>query len=528
MMNPSAPDPLESMRREWSLLVSGLPSDPSSLERLISSLPANQQETLRRQASEIFRSKEVIEQRMSALEAYRAASPQGEDERFRIWQDLLLKVSYFGWVDEIDFQRLEGRMPVRWPAAAPDPGAAGSLAFAEWCRRSWKAEGRVSSVLAFAPTPELAVLLSDSFRAIIAMDSDRDLEMIRFLHAYRTRTATSALLFAAVGATGHEEALKLIPGEFQAMIIGSSAWRKWASLPPSMLQWMLSELTGKICFLAIDADSPPDAGIMESAGWIADERAPGKGPWSVWKVRKIAGLNEHAPFHDVRTHSLSLPGIGSVERTAIQSERMVVVRHFVRFAQVEVKHSHGRLISPPTLNNSYSLAAERKAWGSLQGLHPMIPDLVESSPSDTHLKLGIPQGKAQWMPSAGIVSDGKETAGSLQKLFRLLLERDLLPPGLGAGDFIWTPGGCFLTRIGFSDQTQQEKPISCTEPGDPMNSFLTTLAGWHHPPPLPADPLGGCLHPEVSSFHPAFREMAAQAMASMSMGDFLEESPPRR
>jgi hypothetical protein len=158
----------------------------------------------------------------------------------------------------------------------------------------------------------------------------------------------------------------------------------------------------------------------------------------------------------------------------------------------------------------------------------MIPELAEDSPSNTHLKLRIPKGKAQWMPSAGIVSDGENIAVSLLELFRLLFERDLLPPGLGAGDFIRTPSGYFLTRIGFADQTHMDKEIRCTEPGDPMNAFLSTLAGWHHPPPLPPDPLLGNLHPEVSSFHPSFREIAARAITSMSMGDFLAENPPRR
>lgn len=528
MTNPSVPDPLESMRREWALLVSGLPSDPSSLERLISALPVDQQETLRRQASEIFRSKEVIEQRMTALEAYRDASPQGEDERLRIWQDLLLRVSYFGWVDEIDFQRLEGRMPVRWPAAGPDPGAAGSLSFSEWCRRSWSAGGRVFSVLAFAPSPELAVLLSDSFRAIVAMDSDRGLELIRFLHAYRTRTATSSLFLAAVGATGHEEALKINPGEFQALLIGSSAWGKWASLSPPMLHWMISELTGKICFLAIEAATAPNAGFMESAGWIADESAPRNAPWSVWKVRRIAGLDEHRSFLDVRTHLLTLPGLGTVERTATQSEEMLVIRHFSRFARMEVKHSHGRLITAPAVNNSDSLAAERNSWASLRGLHPMIPELDGKTHGADHLKLRIPRGKVHWLPSAGIVPDSVEISASLLELFRVLFERDLLPPGLGAGDFIRTPEGYFLTRIGFADETQMEKRIRCTEPGDPMNAFLSTLAGWHNPSPIPRDSSGENLHPEISSFHPSFREIAALAMASMSMGDFLAENPPCR
>ena len=137
----------------------------------------------------------------------------------------------------------------------------------------------------------------------------------------------------------------------------------------------------------------------------------------------------------------------------------------------------------------------------------MIPSLAEGT-GDLFFQLHLPCEDTRWMPIGK--KESFTTSDQLTALFVLLQDRELLPPELGAKDFIASNNGAFLSRIGFEGQRSYR---------DPLLRFLETMAAWH----LLEVPAGSLFDPDhplpSSSFPTPFRELAQRALSSMSFRD---------
>lgn len=509
----SEEDPITRLRREWSLLASSLPQDGEALGRFIAEQPAERRTELERMAAEILRSRELIEGRIAVLEASRPTPPVlSQDPSTAAWQNQLARMVMIGWAEGEDFLRLEGMMPDTWPGTLPHPVTSDWLPFSRWILDHWASDRRVGSLLILDPRPEFASELSSGIAVTAVTTSQHDLVLMTFLSRMRPATPTTAHFAAVQGATGHEEALRIREGEFQAFMLGASAWNKWMEAPRIMLEWMLTELSERVFHLAIDSVTPPAEDLMRSSGWIRDPEDPKNNSWSVWKVLNHGKGPASRPYSECRVARIPVFAQGDVERVAILLDGRISVTHFAREATTTLFHSHGRLTAEPVPPAFPSLESERVSWDSVAGLHPMIPNLVSQAPTN-RLTLGLPGGEVRWMPQIRVETTAA-IARSIAVLIDLLAGRGVLPRGLNVTDFAMTPGGIFLTRIGFSGSVEE---------GDPLSVYLQILAGWNLQKapvtPILEDPI----LPDRRIFPEGFREAVDLALSSYSWSDFQKE-----
>jgi hypothetical protein len=484
---PSATQQIADLRRQWEMVQQSLPRDERTLELFLESLPESARQEMRGRYKEMVATKNQIEARLKALES--VETPQEEDAACERWQHLLMKVMLFGWPTADDFVRLEGRTAETWPATQAHHSVAEWLPFTNWCEEHWIRAGRVSSILGLDVRPETAARISPPLRMALISSSQHHLNLTGFLgyshggsHPEGRRLSPAAIL----GETGHQITMEITPGSVQAVLLGRSAWRKWHTMEPIMKEWMFSELASKTLYLGIECGEDP--GSYELSGWVPDEAGPDKGAWRVWKTKTpVPGLLTGI-FRDVRTCGIMANGT-EFDRKAILTDRLLTIFH----------------------GNATTMLRERESWKSVSGLHPMIPTLAEGG-GDLYFQLHLPGEGARWMPIGR--KESSTTAGELTGLFTLLHDHQLLPPELGVGDFISSTSGTYLSRIGFEGyQTHR----------DPLARLLETMAAWH----LREIPLGCAFDPDhplpASGFPAPFREMALQALSSMSFRDLISK-----
>jgi hypothetical protein len=506
-------DPIIRLQREWSLLASSLPRDGEALGRFIAEQPPERRVELEGMAAEILKSRDLIERRIAALEASRPTPPvPSQDPSTAAWQNQLARMVMIGWAEGEDFLRLEGMMPDTWPGTLPHPVTSDWLPFSRWILDHWASGQRVGSILILDPRPEFASELSSGLSVTAVTTSQHDLVLMTFLARMRPATPTTTHFAAVQGDTGHEEALRIRQGEFQAFMLGASAWNKWRKAPRVMLEWMLTEMSERVFHLAIDSVKPPDEDLFLSSGWIRDPEAPKSSSWSVWKVVNHGKGPASRPFAKCRVARVPVHALGDIERVAVLSGGALTVSHFAREAKTTLFHSHGRLTADPGPPAFPSLESERLSWASVSGVHPMIPNLV-SEPSPHSLLLELEGADVRWMPQIRAETT-PETARSIADLIDLLARRGILPRGLNVTDFARTSRGIFLTRIGFSGSVEE---------GDPLSVYLRILAGWNLQKPPSAQILDDPLLPDRRIFPEGFREAVDLALSSYSWADFRRE-----
>lgn len=515
----SADDPLEKLRQEWSLLLSSLPPDPQTMGKFIAQQAPERREELERMAVEIHRTREMIEARVAALEATRAAAPvASQDPDTAAWQNQLARLVMVGWVEGEDYLRLEGMMPATWPGTLPHQATSAWLPFSRWCLRHWGAQGRATSVLAFDPRPEFASELSSGLAVTACTTSQHDLVLMIFLARLRPATAARRRFAATQGATGAEEVLRIREGEYQACLLGANAWNAWIASPDVILQWMLAEMTSRFLYLAIDSQRHPPEDLMASAGWIRDPDAPSNTTWSVWRVRDHGKGSQARPFTGSHVSRIVDYGYGEADRTAVSCDGLLRISHFSLSLWTSMHMHLDIMVTQPTPALPRTLEWERRSWNALGGLHPMLPKLGESAQPDSVITLDLPGGESCRLPSA----DAEATPGVarlIAELLDLLACQGALPPGLKASDFVRTPEGVYLTRIGFPGYREK---------GDPLSAYLEILAGWNLSHPSSEALLNNPLLPDLRVFPEGFRKAAQLAASSMSWWDFrhLPEAMP--
>jgi hypothetical protein len=483
---PETAEQIATLRRQWEMVRKSLPEDEKALENILNAQPEETREGLRKQFREMVATRDQIERRLKALES--VETPVEDDVSLERWQHLLMKVMLFGWPTFTDFVRLEGRMPENWPATRPHSSVEEWVPFTNWCARHWARDGRVRSILGLDVRPEIATTISPPLRMALISSSRHDLNLTGFLDYRHHETGASgqrSALAASLGDTGHHVALELTQGSVQGVLIGRSAWKKWHSMDPVMMEWMFSELASKSLYLAIECGENDQIPVSHS-GWIAEPNGPEKGLWKVWKSCKPLPGTHGGTFIDLRTHGLRVNGLDS-DRKAVLSGDLLSIFHA----------------------DANTLLREREAWKSLAGSHPMIPCVAEGG-GDLFFQLHLPGDSARWMP----IGRGEKRTGAcdLAALFALLQDRELLPPGLGVGDFIATGSGTFLSRIGF----EGHRTVM-----DPLGLFLATLASWNlmeSPPVRTRDEVESL---SEDCFPLPFRELARQALSSMSFRDLM-------
>lgn len=504
-------DPLEKLRREWSLLTSSLPGDPQAMGRFISQQPSERRQELERMADEIQRTREIIEARIAALEAAAATPIASQDADTAAWQNQLARMVMVGWVEGNDYLRLEGMMPATWPGTMPHQATSAWLPFSRWCLRHWGDQSRVASVLAFDPRPEFASELSTGLAMTVCTASQHDLLLMTFLARMRPPTPSMRRFAATQGATGAEEALRIREGEYQACLLGANAWNSWNASPAVMLQWMLAEMATRVLYLAIDSQRPPAEDLMASAGWIPDPDAPRNTTWSGWRVRNHGKGSEQRPFAGSHVSRITDYGYGEADRTVVSCEGSLRVSHFSTSLWTSMDMHLDIMVTQPAPALPRTLELERRSWDALGGLHPMLPKLSEAGQPDSVITLTLPGGETGRLPRA----DAETTPGmarQIAKLLDLLVCQGALPPGLRASDFMRTSEGFFLTRIGFAGYREQ---------GDPLSSYLDILAEWNLASPSHRPLVNDPLLPDLRVFPEGFRKTAQAASSSISWQDFL-------
>lgn len=474
MSAPGFQEQIAALRRQWEMVSQALPPG-ESVEELLQRLPEEQRPAFREQFEGMCATKRQIEERLRALEA--EPTPNTEEQQRQNWQHLLMKIMLFGWPTPEDFSRLEGRSAETWPASLPHPSVAGWLPFADWCERYWVRGGRVTSVLALDPVPELADRLGASLKMACVTTSQHDLNLLSFL---RQRPGNILNPAASLGDTGHRIVLEMPAGAVHAVLLGHRAREKWGSLPPAMLSWMLSELAARTLYLAVEGTEPWDA--PAGSGWVATGDGQDTGIWRIWKSSVPLPGNPPPSDWDARCRRITLGGF--------ESDRKAILT--AGGGQLAVFHG-----------SVQALSLEREAWRSIEGLHPMLPRLASGSAGE-FLRL-FPGEGARWMPCG---KRGAECeAEELLSLLELLAERSLVPPGLNAADFLSVGGRAVLGRIGFQGHRDR---------GDHLVALMETMLGWRMTE-IPAGRLFRPTDPPSPGAFPAqFRDLADKALASAS------------
>jgi hypothetical protein len=490
------------------------------MERFISSQPPERQEQLKSIALEIQNTRSMIEGRLSALQTHVSAPSSEFDPAIAAWQNHLCRLAMHGWVEPEDFLRLEGKMNATWPGTSPHPATLAWLPFARWCLGHWGRDGRVLSILAFDPNPELAIELSSGIGVTAVTTSQHDQLLMSMLGKMRANSFSSPPFSVFQSQTGYQEALRVGMGSFQALLLGAAAWQKWISASPVMLQWMLSELASRVFFLAVDSTNQPEERAMNSAGWIRETRSPSNTSWSVWKTTTYGKGSHRIPIHDLHFLRSRVFSEGQFDRLVVASEGMLTISHYNMYQRVNVLHSAGRLISgpkspsPTPVSESSSLKLESLSWSTHGATHAMLPRLRKSQLDEGMVTLEVPTGSLQRLP-ASTVETTEEVAFLIADLIDHLCHREALPARLRVSDFIMVNGKIFLTRIGFP---------GCIGTGDPLDTYLEILSGWNLVCRGTERSFKGMMLPDFRVFPAGFRDPAKLASTSMSWGDFIARS----